>query len=134
MQVTASGAVAPDPYSASCPSRQVLDRIGDRWTVLVVGSLAGGPLRFSELGRRVEGVSQKMLTQTLRGLERDGLVTRTVHAQVPPRVDYELTETGRTLIAPLAALDAWAREHLPVIHEARGRYDVATATAAPSSP
>jgi DNA-binding HxlR family transcriptional regulator len=128
MQVTASGALAPDPYNASCPSRQVLDRIGDRWTVLVVGSLAGGPLRFSELGRRVDGVSQKMLTQTLRGLERDGLVTRTVHPEVPPRVEYELTHVGRTLIAPLDALDAWAREHLPVIEEARARYDEVAAT------
>ena len=123
MQVTATGTRKPDPYNASCPSRQVLDRIGDRWTVLVVGSLAGGPLRFSELARAIDGVSQKMLTQTLRGLERDGLVTRTVHPEVPPRVEYELTHVGRTLIEPLDALDAWAREHLPLIEEARARYD-----------
>jgi DNA-binding HxlR family transcriptional regulator len=103
----------------------VLDRIGDRWTVLVVGALSTGPMRFGELARRVEGVSQKMLTQTLRGLERDGLVTRTVHAQVPPRVDYELTSAGRTLIDPLAALDAWACAHLPAIRESRRRYDEA---------
>jgi DNA-binding HxlR family transcriptional regulator len=123
MQVTATGARKPDPYDAHCPSRQVLDRIGDRWTVLVVGSLAGGPQRFSELARAIEGISQKMLTQTLRGLERDGLVTRTVHAEVPPRVEYELTHVGRTLIGPLDALDAWARQHLPLIEQARARYD-----------
>ncbi len=127
MQVTSSDGRATaldiDPYAAGCPSRQVLDRIGDRWTVLVVGSLSAGPMRFSELARRIEGVSQKMLTQTLRGLERDGLVARTVHPEVPPRVEYELTHVGRTLIDPLRALDAWAREHLPVIEEARAAYD-----------
>jgi DNA-binding HxlR family transcriptional regulator len=113
----------PDPYSANCPSRTVLDRIGDRWTVLVVGSLAQRRMRFSELARQIDGVSQKMLTQTLRGLERDGLVTRTVHPEVPPRVEYELTDTGRTLIAPLASLDAWAREHIGTIVSARATYD-----------
>jgi DNA-binding HxlR family transcriptional regulator len=129
MQVSDTGALLPDPYDPNCPSRDVLDRIGDRWTVLLVGSLSQGPLRFSELGRRVRGISQKMLTQTLRGLERDGLVTRTVHAEVPPRVEYELTEPGRTLIAPLATLDAWARTHMPAIEEARRRYDGATEAA-----
>ena len=132
MQVTSSeparGVLDVDPYAAGCPSRQVLDRIGDRWTVLVVGSLSRGPMRFSELSRRIEGISQKMLTQTLRGLERDGLVVRTVHPEVPPRVEYELTRVGATLIAPLDALDAWAREHLPVIEQARAAYDDARAT------
>ncbi len=123
MRTTPEDALLPDPYSSACPSRTVLDRIGDRWTVLVVGSLAGGRMRFSELARRIDGVSQKMLTQTLRGLERDGLVARTVHAEVPPRVEYELTNTGRTLIAPLATLDAWAREHIGGIEDARARYD-----------
>ena len=113
----------PDTYDQNCPSRTVLDRIGDRWTVLVVGTLAHGPQRFSELSRRVSGISQKMLTQTLRGLERDGLVTRTVHAEVPPRVEYQLTQAGHTLIGPLAALDAWAREHMPAILDSRERYD-----------
>jgi DNA-binding HxlR family transcriptional regulator len=117
----------PDPYTAGCPSRAVLDRIGDRWTVLIVGSLADGPLRFSELARRIDGVSQKMLTQTLRGLERDGMVTRTVYAEVPPRVEYELTRIGRTLIAPLATLDTWAREHMADIEASRDRYDAARA-------
>ena len=121
--MSTSDELVPDPYNADCASRTVLDRIGDRWTVLVVGSLSSGPLRFSELARRIDGVSQKMLTQTLRGLERDGLVTRTVHAQVPPRVDYELTETGRTLIGPLSALDAWAREHIRTIVSSRMEYD-----------
>ena len=116
-------ALAADPYAAGCPSRTVLDRIGDRWTVLIVGTLSHGPQRFSELARQVSGISQKMLTQTLRGLERDGLVTRTVHAEVPPRVEYQLTQAGHTLIGPLAALDAWAREHMPAILDARERYD-----------
>ncbi|MBI1378953.1 MAG: MarR family transcriptional regulator [Frankiales bacterium] len=125
MQAREPDAPTVDPYAANCPSRQVLDRIGDRWTVLVVGSLAHGPMRFSELARRIEGVSQKMLTQTLRGLERDGLVTRTVHPEVPPRVEYGLTDVGRTLIAPLDALDAWARHNLPQIERSRTRYDQA---------
>jgi DNA-binding HxlR family transcriptional regulator len=119
----------PNPYVDGCPTRTVLDRIGDRWTVLVVGTLSQGPARFSELARRVEGVSQKMLTQTLRGLERDGLVTRTVHAEVPPRVEYELTRAGSTLIEPLAALDAWARTHLADIEESRRRFDDRAASA-----
>ena len=112
-----------DPYTAACPSRQALDRIGDRWTILVVGALDGGPQRFTELARRIEGVSQKMLTQTLRGLERDGLVTRTVHATVPPRVDYELTRLGRTLSGPIAALERWAMDHMGDVLAARETYD-----------
>ncbi|WP_100498253.1 winged helix-turn-helix transcriptional regulator [Geodermatophilus chilensis] len=113
----------PDPYTVDCPSRQTLDRIGDRWTILVFGALADGPRRFTELARRIEGVSQKMLTQTLRGLERDGLVTRTVHASVPPRVDYELTPLGRTLSGPIAALEQWARDHMGEVLAARAAYD-----------
>ena len=112
-----------DPYSRHCPSRQLLDRIGDRWTVLVVGALAHGPLRFSQLATRIEGVSQKMLTQTLRALERDGLVTRTVYPQIPPRVEYELTEAGHTLQEPLKALEDWATTHMPAILAAREHYD-----------
>jgi DNA-binding HxlR family transcriptional regulator len=112
-----------DPYTAACPSRQVIDRIGDRWTVLILGALTDAPMRFTELARRIEGISQKMLTQTLRGLERDGMVTRTVHATVPVRVDYELTELGRTLTAPIAALEAWARDHIGDVVAARERYD-----------
>lgn len=113
-----------DPYLRDCPSRQVLDRIGDRWTVLIVGALGeAGTLRFSQIARRVDGVSQKMLTQTLRELERDGLVARTVYPEVPPRVEYTLTASGRSLLAPLAALEEWARTAYPGIAAARERYD-----------
>ncbi|MBK8446840.1 MAG: helix-turn-helix transcriptional regulator [Micropruina sp.] len=112
-----------DPYERDCPSRQMLDRIGDRWTVLVVGTLAARSLRFTELSRRIDGISQKMLTQTLRSLERDGLVTRTVHAEVPPRVEYELTASGRSLQQPLQALEQWAVDHMDAVVQARRRYD-----------
>ncbi|WP_261163898.1 helix-turn-helix domain-containing protein [Microbacterium sp. Marseille-Q6965] len=115
-----------NPYDRNCPTRKLLDRIGDRWTVLVVGALADGPLRFSELGGRIDGVSQKMLTQTLRALEQDGLVRRTVTAAVPVRVDYELTEAGQTLRQPLKALEDWAKEHMGPILEARERFGVAS--------
>lgn len=117
-----------DPYQRNCPSRQVLDRIGDRWTVLVVGALTEGPLRFSQLAARVDGVSQKMLTQTLRALERDGLVTRTVYPQIPPRVEYELTKAGITLQEPLKALADWATTHMPAILTARQQYDAVPPT------
>jgi DNA-binding HxlR family transcriptional regulator len=106
-----------------CPTREVLDRIGDRWTVLTVAALGDGPLRFSQIEKIVSGISQKMLTQTLRGLERDGLVLRTVYPEVPPRVVYELTAEGKTLMAPLAALQEWAIEHIDGVLEARRSYD-----------
>jgi DNA-binding HxlR family transcriptional regulator len=112
-----------DPYHPDCPTRRILDRIGDRWTVLIVGVLGEGDARFSELRRRVGGVSQKMLTQTLRGLERDGLVRRTVHPQVPVRVEYALTEAGRTLLGPLRALQEWSIEHLSDVSAAQQAYD-----------
>lgn len=114
-----------DPYDRNCPTRRMLDRIGDRWTVLVVGALNDGPMRFGEITRRIDGVSQKMLTQTLRALERDGLVKRTLYPQVPPRVEYELTEAGRTLRDPLKALEDWATTHMGGVLEARDRYDEA---------
>ena len=133
MTVQSAGPPVADPYSERCPSRQVLDRIGDRWTVLLLGALAGGPMRFSELARRVSGVSQKMLTQTLRGLERDGLVTRSVQAAVPVRVDYALTPLGETLREPLAALERWAREHMGDVIESRERYDRGREAAATTS-
>lgn len=114
-----------DPYAGSCPSRQVLDRIGDKWTVLVVGVLSDGAAhRFSALRRRLEGVSEKMLTQTLRQLERDGLVRRTVHAEVPPRVEYDLTPLGHTLREPLEAVRVWAAEHMAEVTTAREAYRV----------
>ncbi|WP_104109582.1 MULTISPECIES: helix-turn-helix domain-containing protein [unclassified Arthrobacter] len=112
-----------DPYNRNCPSRQVLDRIGDRWSVLVVGALSQGPLRFSALAKRVDGVSQKMLTQTLRGLERDGLIIRTMYAQIPPRVEYQLSESGTSLAQPILALETWAKDNMPIIMSARETYD-----------
>ncbi|WP_030143628.1 winged helix-turn-helix transcriptional regulator [Mycetocola saprophilus] len=115
--------LAMDPYDRNCPTRRLLDRIGDRWTVLIVGALGEGPRRFGEISRRVDGVSQKMLTQTLRGLERDGLVRRTVYAEMPPRVEYALTPVGETLQEPLRALEDWAREHMGGVQDARERYD-----------
>ena len=114
-----------NPYDRNCPTRRMLDRIGDRWTVLVVGTLADGPLRFGELARRIDGISQKMLTQTLRGLERDGLVERTLYPQVPPRVEYELTAAGHTLREPLKALEEWAATHMAAVMAARSDYDQA---------
>ena len=116
-------ALQPNVLSDVCPTRKVLDLIADKWTVLVIYLLASGTKRYGELQRAIHGISQKMLTQTLRGLERDGLVTRTVHPEVPPRVEYELTHAGATLIEPLAALDAWARTHLEAILDARRRFD-----------
>jgi DNA-binding HxlR family transcriptional regulator len=112
-----------DAFVAECPSRKLLDRISDKWVTLVLVSLADGPLRFSELSRRLAGVSQKMLTQTLRTLERDGLVTREVTASVPVRVDYELTDLGRSLLAPIAAMKAWAEEHMAQVRRAQDDYD-----------
>lgn len=117
--------VRGDPYQADCATRRILDRIGDRWTVLVIGVLGDGDARFSELRRRVDGVSQKMLTQTLRGLERDGLVRRTVYPEVPVRVVYALTDAGRTLLEPLHALQQWSIEHLSDVSAAQNAYDVA---------
>ncbi|MGA9112842.1 MAG: helix-turn-helix domain-containing protein [Candidatus Dormiibacterota bacterium] len=111
-----------DPYDRDCPTRQLLDRIGDRWTLLVIGVLDDRPRRFSEIARRIDGVSQKMLTQTLRGLEHDGLVTRTVYPEVPPRVEYELTEMGQTLREPLADLEEWAKAHMSSVLHARQRF------------
>lgn len=123
METISNGLEDLDPYAEGCPSRRLLDRIGDRWTVLVVGALGEGPLRFSAIRRTVEGVSQKMLTQTLRGLERDGLVTRTVYAEVPPRVEYELTAAGRTLQEPLKALERWSIEHFGQVAASWETYD-----------
>lgn len=112
-----------DPYDADCTTRRILDRIGDRWTVLIVGVLGEGDARFSELRRRIEGVSKKMLTQTLRGLERDGIVRRTVYPDVPVRVEYALTEAGRTLLEPLRALQEWSIEHLSDVSASQEAYD-----------
>jgi DNA-binding HxlR family transcriptional regulator len=115
--------VESDIYDRNCPSRQVLDRIGDTWSVLVVVSLAQGPQRYSELARRIDGVSPKMLTQTLRALERDGLIARTVQAVVPPRVDYALTKLGESLLDLVGALESWAQTHMDDVLAARADYD-----------
>src|SRR6266508_4027746 len=122
---------APDPprglVSPSCRAREVLDRVGDKWSLYVIHLLGGGTRRFRDLRRIIDGISQRMLTVTLRGLERDGLITRTVHPTVPPRVDYALTPMGRTLLDTVRSLVEWADEHLPDIDAARAAYDHRTA-------
>src|SRR3954471_24045310 len=115
-----------DTSHAGCVAvREVLNRVGDKWSVLVIGLLGDGPMRFSELRRTIEGISQRMLTLTLRGLERDGLVTRTMFSTIPPRVDYELTKLGRSLLEPVSGIGLWARQNRAAIHEARLRFDTA---------
>lgn len=106
----------------------ILARVGDKWTVLIVMMLANGPRRFNELKRMIGGVSQRMLTLTLRGLERDGMVTRTVFPTIPPRVDYELTELGHSLRQPIEALGHWAFAHIPVVEQARAAFDARSQT------
>jgi DNA-binding HxlR family transcriptional regulator len=101
----------------------VLNRIGDKWSVLIVMILARGPRRFNELKREIDGISQRMLTLTLRGLERDGLVSRTVEPTVPPRVTYALTELGESLVEPVEALGRWAIAHIGCIRAAQERFD-----------
>lgn len=121
-------AVPPGHDANACPAvREVLNRVGDKWSVLVVSMLGDGPKRFGELRRATEGISQRMLTLTLRGLERDGLVTRTVEASIPPKVEYELTDLGKTLLVPVNALAQWAVEHRMRIHEAQQKYDARSA-------
>jgi DNA-binding HxlR family transcriptional regulator len=117
-----AASVTPGPLE-TCPVREVLDRVGDKWSVLLVVLLGERSHRFSELHRAIEGISQRMLTLTLRVLERDGLVSRTVHPTVPPKVEYALTELGRTLLVPLSALADWAQTHREDILAARARYD-----------
>jgi DNA-binding HxlR family transcriptional regulator len=112
-----------DVYDASCPSRTALRRIGDRWTALIVGILAERPHRFGELRRRIGGVSQKMLTQTLRSLQRDGLVSRKAFATVPVTVEYSLTPLGETLTPVLAGVRDWAEGHVAEVIAARERFD-----------
>lgn len=113
-----------DPTNPVCRTiSTLLARIGDKWTVLVVQTLAGGPKRFNELRREIPSVSQRMLTLTLRNLERDGLVNRTVTPTIPPRVDYELTDLGQSLQKPICGLARWATENVGAIHAAQSRYD-----------
>jgi DNA-binding HxlR family transcriptional regulator len=106
-----------------CALADILMRVGDKWTVMVVGVLSHGPRRYSEIAKRIGGISQRMLTLTLKGLERDGLVTRTMYPTIPPRVDYELTERGHTLIAPLSALRTWSAQNQQAIDASRREYD-----------
>src|SRR5689334_20338466 len=113
-----------DPTSPTCRIiSTLLSRIGDKWTVLVVETLGAGPKRFNELRREIPSVSQRMLTLTLRNLERDGLVSRTVTPTIPPRVDYELTAMGHSLLKPVTALADWALQHVEEIHSAQSRFD-----------
>ncbi|MBI1212252.1 MAG: transcriptional regulator [Alphaproteobacteria bacterium] len=112
----------------ACPAvREVLNRVGDKWSVQVVRLLGDGPKRFSELRRAIEGISQRMLTLTLRGLERDGLITRTVEPTIPPKVEYELTKLGQTLLVPVMALAQWALDNRTKIHTAQQKYDARNA-------
>lgn len=112
-----------DVYLKLCPCRGLLDMVASKWTALIIGALEGEPQRFGELKRRLDGISQKMLTQTLRTLERDGLVKRTVYPTVPLRVEYELTELGRSLTEPLAAVRTWAQQNYDAVAEAREAFD-----------
>ncbi len=128
MAKSSSNGSVLDPH---CPSRLVLDRIADKWTALIIQILARGTKRYVELQREIGGISQKMLTQTLRSLERDGLVQRTVYPVVPPRVEYTLTRLGRTLIEPLQGLCRWSEKHLAELQANRARAKL-TSTAAVS--
>lgn len=114
---------AYDAFLAQCPTRDLLDTLADKWTCLVVAALRDGDRRYSDIGRTVAGVSQKMLTQTLRALERDGLITRTVTASVPVRVDYDLTPLGRSLLPVMAAIKSWAEANMDQVQAARRSYD-----------
>ena len=109
--------------TTSCEIRDLLDRLADKWSLLVIELLGTGSLRFTELHREIDEISQRMLTLTLRHLERDGLVTRTVHPVVPPRVDYALTDLGRGLLVAIEGLVAWTRAHRQEIADARSGYD-----------
>jgi DNA-binding HxlR family transcriptional regulator len=131
MESTTSPLASPDGrfdvMAAACPTRQVVNRIGDRWSLLVLYALSRGTRRFSELRAEVDGVSQKMLTQTLRGLERDGLVDREVYPVVPPKVEYSLTVLGAGLATEIAAIRGWAYEHMDEIEAARAEFDARAA-------
>lgn len=110
------------PTHCSAFARELLTRVGDKWSMLVVGYLSAGPMRFNELRRAIGTISQRMLTLTLKSLEKDGLVTRTIFPTIPPRVDYELTSLGRTLLEPVSALAMWASQHEEEVKKARQRF------------
>jgi DNA-binding HxlR family transcriptional regulator len=115
--------IPANPYSAGCPTRMALDRIADKWTALLLGLLAQEPMRFNQLRRCVEGLSQKMASQTLKSMERDGLVTRTATATVPVTVEYAITPLGRSLAGALTPLIAWAGEHIGEVLQARAAHE-----------
>ena len=123
MTQTSAKVSCTDPHEACRALAQILDRIGDKWTVMVVGVLAEGPMRFNQIMRLIGGVSHRMLTLTLRGLERDGLVKRTIYPTIPPRVDYELSDLGRSLTGPLRVLSEWALSNRVPIEIARDSFD-----------
>jgi DNA-binding HxlR family transcriptional regulator len=126
---TAVGRPAAKPCTLTCPTRQTLDRLADRWTVVLLGQLETGTKRFGELRDSTAGISEKMLTQTLRGLERDGLIARRAHPGAAPQVDYRLTTLGRSILDPIATVRSWAQRHIAEIERARVGYDEATAVA-----
>jgi DNA-binding HxlR family transcriptional regulator len=118
-----TGVTSQVVHAEGCPVREVLDRVAGKWSVMIIVAAAHGPIRFTELERSIEGISRRMLTLTLRNLERDGLVTRAVHPTVPPKVEYELTPVARELHASLIGLTDWAERHRVTIAEARAAYD-----------
>ena len=124
--ITPTQQTQPDIFQANCLSRHVLTLIADQWTPLVIYALEQGTLRFGQLLKRIDGISKKMLTQTLRAMERNGLVQRVVYPVVPPVVEYSLTPLGQTLIEPVGALRAWAYAHLQEVAHAQTRYDQRT--------
>lgn len=115
----------PNPWNAACPSRELLRLIGDKWVLLIMPKLAAGPRRTGELMRMLEGISQKMLTQTVRDMERNGLLTRRSFGEVPPRVEYMLTDLGHSLAGPVAALDRWVVEKFREVERARATFEQA---------
>lgn len=120
----------PDIFDEHCPCRILLKLLAEKWVLLIIHALTAGPLRTAELRRAVGGISEKMLFQTLRRLERSGLVERRAYAEVPPRVDYRLTELGRSLAKPVRAMDAWIEENLNAVQNAEQAFDVAQKSAA----
>ena len=118
-----AGETGPCLQAGPCRASEVLDRVGDKWSLQVIFCLGGGPRRFTDLKRAIDGISQRMLTVTLRGLERDGIVTRTMYPVMPPRVDYALTPMGDTLLDAAGILVRWAHAHLEEIDTARAEYD-----------
>jgi DNA-binding HxlR family transcriptional regulator len=129
-----AGFAVPGPSAAKCRIREILGRIGDKWSLFVIFRLGDGPQRFTTLKRAVDGISQRMLTVTLRGLERDGIVSRTMYPVMPPRVDYALTPLGHTLLDAVGALMAWVDEHLPEVDAARDAYDARATDDGPPLP